>query len=91
MESGMQDMPNIGSVMYSALEGEFSENKGDLKSIWEPNMSRGIWNNTNVEDLNCSVRLDSIRGDFLTKLGFIFLFLAGLVLLSVIFITSLRP
>lgn len=67
MESGMQDMPNLGSVRYSSLEGEFSEKQGDLKSIWEPNMSRGIWNNTNVEDLNCSVRLDSFRGDFLTK------------------------
>ena len=54
MESGMQDMPNLGSVRYSSLEGEFSEKQGDLKSIWEPNMSRGVWNNTNVEDLNHS-------------------------------------
>lgn len=67
LESDMQDMPNLGSVRYSSLEGEFSDKQGDLKSIWEPNMSRGIWNNTGVEDLNCSVRLDSIRGDFLTE------------------------
>ena len=87
----MQDMPNVGSVRYSSLQGEFSENQGYLKSIWEPNMSRGIWNNTNVEDLKCSVRLDSIRGYFLTKVGFGFLFLASSVLISVFFITSLRP
>ena len=61
MESGIQDMTSLGSVRYSSLEGEFSEKKGDLKSIWEPYMSRDIWNNTNVEDLNCSVSLDSIR------------------------------
>ena len=91
MESGMQYMPNLGSVKYSSLEGEFSEKKGYLKSIWEPYMSRDIWNNTNVEDLNCLVRLDSIRGYFLTKVGFIFLFLAGSVLISVFVITSLRP
>ena len=77
MESGMQDIPNLGSVRYSYLEGQFSEKQGDLKYIWEPNMSRGIWNNTNVEDLNCSIRLDSINGDFLTKVGFSFLFSAG--------------
>ena len=91
MESGMQYMPNLGSVKYSSLEGEFLEKKGDLKSIWEPYMSRDIWNNTNVEDLNCSVRLDSIRGDFLTNVGFSFLFLAGSVLIFVFVITSLRP
>lgn len=67
MESSMQDMPNLGSVRYSSLEGEFSEKQGNLKSIWEPNTSKGIWNNTSVEDLNCSVRLDSIRGDCFTK------------------------
>lgn len=67
MESSMQDMPNLDSVRYSCLEGEFSEKQGNLKSIWEPNMSKGIWNNTSVEDLNCSVRLDSIREDSFTK------------------------
>ena len=87
----MQDMPNIGSVRYSYLEGKFSEKQEDLKSIWEPNMNRGIWNNTNVEDLNCLVRLDSIRGDLLTKVGFSILFLAGSVLKYVFVITFLRP
>ena len=91
MESGMQDISNLGSVRYSSLEGEFSENQGDLKSIWEPNMSRGIWNNTNMEDLNCLVRLDSIKGDFLTKVGFRFLFLEDSVLIYVFVITSLSP
>ena len=91
MESGMQDMPNLGSVRYSSLEGEFLEKQGDLKSIWEPNMSRGIWNNTNVEDLNCSVRLDSFRGDFLTKVGFSFLFLEDSMLIYAFVITSLSP
>ena len=91
MGSGMQDMPNIGSVRYSSLEEEFSKNKGDLKYIWEPNMSRGIWNNKKVKDLNCSVGLDSIRGNFLTKVGFSFLLLEDSVLIYVFFITYLRP
>ena len=67
MESSMQYMPNLSSVRYSSLEGEFSEKQGNLKSIWEPNTSKGIWNNTSVEDLNCSVRLDSISKIFSHK------------------------
>jgi serine/threonine protein kinase len=67
MKSSMQDMSNLASVRYSSLEGEFSKKKGNLKSIWEPNTSKGIWNNTSVEDLNCSVRLDSISKIFSHK------------------------
>eukprot|EP01018_Ginkgo_biloba_P003009 Gb_36743 [translate_table: standard] len=63
----MQDMPNLGSVRCSTLQGVFPESQANSKADWESNMSNTIWSNFDAEDLNCSVRLDSVRTNCFTK------------------------
>ncbi len=53
----MQNMPNLDSVRYLSLEEEFSEKQGNLKSIWETNLSKGAWN---VHSLQLKPRLKMI-------------------------------
>lgn len=58
-----QDMPNIDSVRSSDFQVKFP----NLKADWESNINDNQWNNENPEDLNCSVRLDSIKSDCFTE------------------------
>lgn len=63
----MQDMPNLGSVR-SSIGRAFSIRQSTAKDVRDSNLKSEMSNNfLQEEDLNCSVRLDSIGPDFFRK------------------------
>ncbi|KAH9304474.1 hypothetical protein KI387_008878 [Taxus chinensis] len=63
----MQDIPNLGSVR-SSLGRAFSVRQSNVKDVQESNLNSEMSNNfLQEEDLNCSVRLDSVGPDFFRK------------------------